>query len=93
MDLATFERAAGSAGSSSESAGSRALSRMIDLDRVSVVYDDCEPLHNVSHTFEPGAVSVMGPSGSGKSTLLRVLAGLQEEADIRAGDDFRSALG
>ena len=51
---------------------------MIELDRVSVVYDNCEPLQNVSHTFEPGAVSVMGPSGSGKSTLLRVLAGLQK---------------
>lgn len=50
---------------------------MIDLDRVCVTYDDCQPLRDVSHSFRPGAVTVMGPSGSGKSTLLRVIAGLQ----------------
>lgn len=50
----------------------------IDLEEVSVRYQDSSPLRDLSVTFRSGAIGITGPSGSGKSTLLRVISGLQE---------------
>lgn len=48
----------------------------VELDRVSVCFDDLHVIDEVSFTARPGEVlAVLGPSGCGKSTLLRTVAG------------------
>ena len=48
----------------------------VELDRISVSFDDLDVIADVSLVAEPGKVlAVLGPSGCGKSTLLRTVAG------------------
>ena len=48
----------------------------VELDRVSVAFDDLLVVDDVSLRADPGRVlAVLGPSGCGKSTLLRTVAG------------------
>ncbi len=50
----------------------------LDLDRVSVRYDDTPAVREASLAIPSGGVmAVLGPSGCGKSTLLRAVAGLE----------------
>jgi thiamine transport system ATP-binding protein len=51
--------------------------RVLDVDDVSVSFDDTTVLDGVSMSVaEHEVVALLGPSGSGKSTLLRVIAGI-----------------
>lgn len=50
---------------------------MIELDSVTVAYDDVVAVENVDLRADEGEfVTVVGPSGCGKTTLLRTLGGL-----------------
>lgn len=50
------------------------------------------PIRDLTHTFGPGSVGLMGPSGSGKSTLLRVLAGTQSPTTGRVSSENGSTV-
>lgn len=50
----------------------------LTIDKVTVVYNETQVLHNLSFTLEVGkSLAIIGASGSGKTTLLRAIAGLQ----------------
>ncbi|MFQ1699850.1 ABC transporter ATP-binding protein [Loktanella agnita] len=49
----------------------------LDIGNISFSYNDAPVLHDVSHQFAPGKLTVIcGPNGSGKSTLLHIASGL-----------------
>jgi branched-chain amino acid transport system ATP-binding protein len=69
------------------------VSRSLTLDAVTAHYGKVRALHEVSATFEPGAVSaVVGPNGAGKSTLFLAIRGtVPVTGSLRLGDaDVRS---
>ncbi|EMA59758.1 ATP-binding cassette domain-containing protein [Halorubrum lipolyticum] len=52
---------------------------MIEIDGVTVAFDDVRAVEDVDLTVEDGEfLTVVGPSGCGKTTLLRTVGGLQE---------------
>ena len=56
---------------------------MLEIDRVSIIYDSSQLFANLSLTIKHHEiVALTGPSGSGKTTLLRCIAGLES---IRTG--------
>ncbi len=56
---------------------------MLEVDKISVVYESQNLFSNLSLTIEKNdIVALTGPSGSGKTTLLRCIAGLEP---IQAG--------
>ncbi len=56
----------------------------VEVEDLTVRFDDVIALDGVTHTFEPGtATAVMGINGSGKTTLLECLAGLQKPTSGR----------
>ncbi|MFT4099449.1 MAG: ABC transporter ATP-binding protein [Burkholderiaceae bacterium] len=53
------------------------MTRLLDVERLSVAYGSVEAVHQVSLRIEPGQiVTVIGPNGAGKTTLLGALMGL-----------------
>lgn len=51
---------------------------MLEIDKVSVIYDSSQLFANLSLTIKHHEiVALTGPSGSGKTTLLRCIAGLE----------------
>ena len=51
----------------------------VEVEDLTVRFDDVTALDGVTHTFEPGtATAVIGVNGSGKTTMLECLAGLQK---------------
>ncbi|WP_226481599.1 ABC transporter ATP-binding protein [Natrinema amylolyticum] len=63
---------------------------MIELENVSVAFDDFTALADVDLRIEDGEfVTVVGPSGCGKTTLLRTIGGLQEPTTGRVRIDGR----
>ena len=51
----------------------------VEVEDLTVRFDDITALDGVTHTFEPGtATAVIGVNGSGKTTMLECLAGLQK---------------
>ena len=51
---------------------------MLEIDRVSIIYDSSQLFANLSLTIKHHEiVALTGPSGSGKTTLLRCIAGLE----------------
>ena len=51
---------------------------MLEIDKVSIIYDSSQLFANVSLTINHHEiVALTGPSGSGKTTLLRCIAGLE----------------
>lgn len=62
---------------------------MIELENISLSFDDVDVLRSISLTVEPGTTAViLGASGSGKSTILKILLGLLEPnaGDARIND-------
>ena len=56
---------------------------MLEIDKVSIIYDSSQLFANLSLTIKHHEiVALTGPSGSGKTTLLRCIAGLES---IRTG--------
>ena len=56
----------------------------VEVEDLTVRFDDVTALDGVTHTFEPGtATAVMGVNGSGKTTMLECLAGLQKPTSGR----------
>lgn len=50
---------------------------MINLEELTISYEDREIFSNLSYKFESGKIhGILGPSGCGKSTMLRTIAGL-----------------
>lgn len=63
------------------------------LDEIGMTYEGRAVLNGITHTFEPGSVTLlMGQNGSGKSTLLRIAALLESptygEVRYKDGDDI-----
>lgn len=53
------------------------MSQLIQLDNISVRYDDKAVLSNINLTINKGEITtVIGPNGAGKSTLVKVMLGL-----------------
>ena len=51
---------------------------MLEIDKVSIIYDSSQLFANLSLTIKHHEiVALTGPSGSGKTTLLRCIAGLE----------------
>ena len=51
---------------------------MLEIDKVSIIYDSSQLFANLSLTIKHREiVALTGPSGSGKTTLLRCIAGLE----------------
>jgi ABC-type Mn2+/Zn2+ transport system ATPase subunit len=49
----------------------------LELDHVSVTYDDFPALEDITFTLSRGEqVAIVGPNGAGKSTLFNVIAGI-----------------
>ena len=61
---------------------------VVQLDKVSVRYGRQLALRDVSASFPPGAVSLLGSNGAGKSTMLRALLGfvVPEQGQMRVLD-------
>ncbi|MBK1672646.1 ABC transporter ATP-binding protein [Ectothiorhodospira shaposhnikovii] len=54
------------------------MTRLLEIDHVSVGYDGTTVVHDVSLTLNKGVIGcLLGPSGCGKTTLLRTIAGFE----------------
>ena len=63
----------------------------VEVEDLTVRFDDVTALDGVTHTFEPGtATAVIGVNGSGKTTMLECLAGLQEPTAGRVSGTSQS---
>ncbi len=63
----------------------------VEVEDLTVRFDDVTALDRVTHTFEPGtATAVMGVNGSGKTTMLECLAGLQQPTSGRVSGTSQS---
>jgi iron complex transport system ATP-binding protein len=59
------------------------IGKMLEIDTISVAYENSLVLKNVSLRVEAGeVVAVLGPNGAGKSTLLKAVSGV---LSLRAG--------
>jgi ABC-2 type transport system ATP-binding protein len=53
---------------------------ILSLDRLCVDYGRFRAVHDLSLSFEGGAVGLLGPNGAGKSTMIRTILGLLRPA-------------
>ncbi|SEP90559.1 iron(III) transport system ATP-binding protein [Ectothiorhodospira magna] len=54
------------------------MTRLLEIDHVSVGYDGTTVVHDVSLALNTGVIGcLLGPSGCGKTTLLRTIAGFE----------------
>lgn len=57
---------------------------MIQLDQVTVKYNDLVVLNNISFSIKKGEiVHILGPNGSGKTTLIKIILGLNKSNEGR----------
>jgi iron(III) transport system ATP-binding protein len=50
----------------------------LDIENLTVKYDDYEVLSQISFSIQPGEIGcILGPSGCGKTTVLRAIAGFE----------------
>ena len=60
------------------------INPIIELDHVTVTYQDLVALDDVTLTVAPGSfLAIIGPNGAGKTTLLQVILGLLRPASGR----------
>ena len=66
---------------------------VLDLQLVSLAYEDEVVLHDISLTVPRGlTLALVGPSGIGKSSLLRVFAGLEQSFEGHCRIDGKVAM-
>ena len=59
--------------------GGRNLTNIIEVDKVSKQYNQCEILKDVSFKIKTGSINgLLGPNGAGKTTIIRLLNGVIE---------------
>ena len=60
------------------------------MKNVRKAHGDKVILDNVTMSFYPGAkIGVVGPNGAGKSSILKIMAGLEQQIQLRAQCDGR----
>ena len=60
-----------------------AVSEIVTLEHVTIMYGRNQALSDVTTSFMPGAVGLLGPNGAGKSTMIKALLGFVAPAQGR----------
>ncbi|OLO26964.1 manganese ABC transporter ATP-binding protein [Alkalihalophilus pseudofirmus] len=58
------------------------MERMLEVNNLSVYYDNLQAINNVSFTADAGKlIGIVGPNGAGKSTLIKAILGLEKSTN------------
>ncbi|WP_216830089.1 metal ABC transporter ATP-binding protein [Alkalihalobacterium elongatum] len=58
------------------------MERMLEVNNLSVYYDNLQAVNNVSFTADAGKlIGIVGPNGAGKSTLIKAILGLEKSTN------------
>ncbi|MDE5413924.1 metal ABC transporter ATP-binding protein [Alkalihalobacterium chitinilyticum] len=58
------------------------MGRMLEVNNLSVYYDNLQAINNVSFSADEGKlIGIVGPNGAGKSTLIKAILGLEKSTN------------